>query len=82
VQVLGIYIAKREVWVQIAPADEPRRSLLLHLSSRATANDAIVALSAWSKTPTHERVRAVDVVPPRNPARQWTRRPESDPLAA
>jgi len=81
-QVLGIHIAQRDVWVQIAPADAPRRSLLLHLSSRATATHAIVALSAWSKTPTPERVRVIEVIPHRNPARQWTRRRESDPLAA
>lgn len=81
-QVQGIHIAKRDVWVQIAPAGEPDQSLVLHLPSRATANDAIVALGDWSKTPIHERVPTVHVVAHRNPPRTMDVRQESDPLAA
>jgi hypothetical protein len=80
--VFGIHIVKGEVWAQIAPADKPYESLVLHLPPWATATDAIVALSDWSKTPTHERVHVVHVVARRNPARTMDGRQESDPLAA
>src|SRR5216684_2573267 len=59
-RVLGIHIAPRAAWVQIAPAGGEPWSVVLHLSPQATADHALGALTAWSQAPSHERPLIVE----------------------
>jgi len=61
-RVLGIHMAQRAAWVQIAPAGGEPWSVVLHLSPQATADHAIAALTAWSRVPSHERPLVVEVM--------------------
>ena len=61
--VLGIHDFIQGAWVQIAPAHDTSRGLVLQLLPRATADHALAALTAWSKIPPDERPRVVEVRP-------------------
>src|SRR5262245_18025876 len=61
VVILGIHDFIQGAWVQIAPAHDTNRGLVLHLLPHATAHHALAALAAWSKFPPDERPRVVEV---------------------
>jgi hypothetical protein len=44
VHVLGVYSDDRDVWLQVAPADNAAASIVLRLSRRATAAHALASL--------------------------------------
>jgi hypothetical protein len=61
--VLGVHTDGRNYWVQVAPADEPMRSVVLRMSPWASAHHAIAALSAvMSRTESFPQI--IDVMQP------------------
>jgi hypothetical protein len=61
--VLGVHTDGRNYWVQVAPADEPTRSVVLRMSPWASAQHAIAALSAMT-SPTESFPQIIDVMQP------------------
>jgi hypothetical protein len=61
-QVAGVHMNGRDAWVQIVAADQPACHVVLHLSPRSTATQALAALQGWSNTPAARRGSVVHVM--------------------
>jgi hypothetical protein len=49
-QVLGVHSDERDLWVQVAPADNPFESIVLRMSPYATPQHAVAALALMHPT--------------------------------
>jgi hypothetical protein len=62
VEVLGIHVVAGGAWIQVSLSDQRQDGVLLHLPSRATAEQAVAALTAWAGAPTGQRRRVIRVM--------------------
>lgn len=49
VEVCGVHTDGRDWWIQLVPAGDPEGGLVLHVSGRATAGNALDALRRFSR---------------------------------
>jgi len=64
-EVAAIYIVRHEAWIQVAPVGESSRSVILHLSARATAKHALATLAAfWAQTVDGAAPQVIHVLQP------------------
>jgi hypothetical protein len=48
--VTGVHIERHEAWIQIAVMGDPARSVVVHLPEHVTADHALAALAAWTRS--------------------------------
>jgi hypothetical protein len=64
-EVAAIHMVRHEAWVQVAPVGESSRSVILHLSARATAKHALATLAAfWSQRVEEAAPQVIHVLQP------------------
>ena len=62
--VLGVYIRRRETWVQVELSEEASSaSVILRLQPDATASAATLALWKWAQAPCDTRPRVIGAMP-------------------
>ena len=62
VNVYGVHIRSSQAWLQLAPSHDPTESVVLTISDRCTASQALAALDAWTRQPPEDRPHLIKVM--------------------
>jgi hypothetical protein len=61
-EVVSIVTERGATWVQIGPAQQPARAVVLRMGSDQPADEAIEALGAWTDIPEECRPNRIDLL--------------------